>query len=83
VPGFDESLSRVFDGIRNSPLGSAVDAISFPSGSGACPSGTVTLFGKPITFDGHCALWGEISGIFSALMLAVWCLLGVRIVLSS
>lgn len=83
VPGFDESLSRVFDGIRNSPLGSAVGAISFPSGSGACPSGTVTLFGKPITFDGHCALWGEISGIFSALMLAVWCLLGVRIVLSS
>ncbi|MDH0500587.1 hypothetical protein [Stutzerimonas stutzeri] len=43
----------------------------------------MTLFGKPITFDGHCALWGEISGIFSALMLAVWCLLGVRIVLSS
>lgn len=43
----------------------------------------VTLFGKPIAFDGHCALWGEISGIFSALMLAVWCLLGVRIVLSS
>ncbi|AWT11024.1 hypothetical protein DM292_12930 [Stutzerimonas frequens] len=83
IPGFEQSLAHVFDGIRNSPLGSAVGAISFPSGSGACPSGTVTLFGKPITFDGHCALWGEISGIFSALMLAVWCLLGVRIVLSS
>ncbi|MBK3824657.1 methyltransferase [Stutzerimonas balearica] len=83
VPGFEESLAHVFDGIRSSPLGSAVGAISFPSGSGVCPSGTVMLFGRPITFDGHCTLWGEISGIFSALMLAVWCLLGVRIVLSS
>ncbi|MTZ14927.1 methyltransferase [Pseudomonas sp. JL972] len=83
VPGFEQSLTRIFDGISSSPLGSSVTAIAFPSSPGVCPAGTVNLFGKPITFDGHCALWGEISGIFSALMLAVWCLLGVRIVLSS
>lgn len=83
VPGFEQSLTRIFDGISSSPLGSSVAAIAFPSSPGVCPAGTVNLFGKPITFDGHCTLWAEISGIFSALMLAVWCLLGVRIVLSS
>lgn len=83
VPGFEQSLTRIFDGISSSPLGSSVAAIAFPSSPGVCPAGTVNLFGKPITFDGHCSLWAEISGIFSALMLAVWCLLGVRIVLSS
>lgn len=83
IPGYGDSLERVFSGISSSPFGSAVRAITFPSGSGVCPSGTVTLFARPITFDAHCTLWGEISGIFSALMLAVWCLLGVRIVLSS
>lgn len=83
VPGFEQSLTRIFDGISASPIGSSVTAISFPSSSGTCPAGSVELFGKRVTFDGHCTLWAEISGIFSALMLAVWCLLGVRIVLSS
>lgn len=83
VPGFEQSLTRIFDGISASPIGSSVTAISFPSSSGTCPAGSVELFGKRVTFDGHCTLWAEISGIFSVLMLAVWCLLGVRIVLSS
>lgn len=83
IPGFDESFKRVYDGVLNSPIGSAVTGIAFPSGGGVCPSGSVELFGKNIVFDGHCTLWPQISGIFTALMIAVWSLLAVRIVLSS
>ena len=83
IPGFDESFKRVYDGVLNSPIGSAVTGIAFPSGGGVCPSGSVQLFGKNIVFDGHCTLWPQISGIFTALMIAVWSLLAVRIVLSS
>lgn len=83
IPGFDESFKRVYDGVLNSPIGSAVTGIAFPSGGGVCPSGSVELFGKNIVFDGHCTLWPHISGIFTALMIAVWSLLAVRIVLSS
>lgn len=83
IPGFDESFRRVYDGVLNSPIGSAVTSIAFPSSGGVCPSGSVELFGKNIVFDGHCTLWPHISGIFTALMIAVWSLLAVRIVLSS
>lgn len=83
IPGFDESFKRVYDGVLNSPIGSAVTGIAFPSSGGVCPSGSVELFGKNIVFDGHCTLWPQISGIFTALMIAVWSLLAVRIVLSS
>ncbi|MGK8438382.1 methyltransferase [Ectopseudomonas hydrolytica] len=83
IPGFDESFKRVYDGVLNSPIGSAVTGIAFPSGGGVCPSGSVELFGRDIVFDGHCNLWPQISGIFTALMIAVWSLLAVRIVLSS
>ncbi|GIZ13430.1 methyltransferase [Pseudomonas sp. NCCP-436] len=83
IPGFDESFQRVYDGVLNSPIGSAVTGIAFPSGDGVCPSGSVKLFGQNVVFDGHCTLWPQISGIFTALMIAVWSLLAVRIVLSS
>lgn len=83
IPGFNDSFRRVYDGVLNSPIGSAVTGIAFPSGGGVCPSGSVELFGKNIVFDGHCTLWPQISGIFTALMIAVWSLLAVRIVLSS
>lgn len=83
IPGFDESFKRVYDGVLNSPIGIAVTGIAFPSGGGVCPSGSVELFGRDIVFDGHCNLWPQISGIFTALMIAVWSLLAVRIVLSS
>src|SRR5690606_3568702 len=41
IPGFDESFKRVYDGVLNSPIGSAVTGIAFPSGGGVCPSGSV------------------------------------------
>lgn len=83
IPGFNDSFRRVYDGVLNSPIGSAVTGIAFPSGGGVCPTGSVELFGRDIVFDGHCTLWPHISGIFTALMIAVWSLLAVRIVLSS
>lgn len=82
VPGFGESLEQVFKGIQESPIGQAVTSISFPSG-GTCPVSSVSLLNTSITFDSHCDLWGQIAPILSAVFLAVWALLAVRIFLSA
>lgn len=51
--------------------------------SAQCPVGVVQLFGKDITFDSHCDLFEIIRPILSAVFLAFWALVSVRIVLSA
>ncbi|GIZ13886.1 methyltransferase [Pseudomonas sp. NCCP-436] len=83
IPGYSDSLLNIYNGISNSPIATAVTGIQFPSGVGACPAGSVELFGKTILFESHCTLWPQISGIFTSIMLAFWSLVAVRIVLSA
>lgn len=49
----------------------------------ACPVGSVSLFGQNIIFDSHCDLFASIRPILSAVFIALWSLLAVRIVLSA
>ena len=56
---------------------------SNPHEAAACPVGSVTLFGQNIIFDSHCDLFASIRPILSAVFIALWSLLAVRIVLSA
>ena len=56
---------------------------SNPHESAACPVGSVNLFGQSVIFDSHCDLFASIKPILSAVFLALWSLLAVRIVLSA
>ena len=82
IPSISQSLQRLYTDIGKSPIANAVSAIKFPTG-GSCPQGSVTLFNTAITFDTHCDLWGQIAPILSAVFLAFWCLLAVRVFLSA
>ncbi|HCE8095618.1 TPA: hypothetical protein NIC39_005851 [Pseudomonas aeruginosa] len=82
VPGFDESLQAAWTGIQKSPIGQALDRINFPSG-GACPTGSISMFGSNIMFDSHCDLSAQIEPILRAVFLAFWALLSVRVFLSA
>ncbi|PKM24727.1 MAG: hypothetical protein CVV09_15170 [Gammaproteobacteria bacterium HGW-Gammaproteobacteria-13] len=82
IPSISQSLQRLYTDIGKSPIANAVSAIKFPTG-GSCPQGSVTLFNTSITFDTHCDLWAQIAPILSAVFLAFWCLLAVRVFLSA
>ena len=66
-----------------SPLGTALDGIKFPEGRGICETGSFDIFETTIRFDSHCELFESISGILSAIFLAIWALSAVRIFLSA
>lgn len=86
VPTFAESFETIHSGIKNSPIGQSLSAISFPSG-GTCPTGSISISmmgaSIPLVFDSHCDLWGKIAPIISAAFLALWALLAVRVFLSA
>lgn len=86
VPSFGETFTDIMDGISNSPIGQSIGAIQFPSG-GTCPTASVTLdiMGGviPLTFDSHCDLWEYIAPILSAVFMAFWALIAVRVFLSA
>lgn len=86
VRSFADSLSAAMDGMKNSPLGSSISNIQFPSG-GTCPVGSTSInigFGSmAIDFESHCSLWDQIAPILSAVFLALWAIIAVRVFLSA
>lgn len=79
---FSQSFDKIWKGVSASPIGQSLGRITVPSG-GSCPTQSVQLFGKSIAFTEHCTLWNQIQPILSAVFLAVWALLAVRIFLSA
>lgn len=69
--------------LYNAPIVAAVSSISTSLPAGVCPQGTVSLFGTSITMDMHCTLMADISSVISAVMLACWCFLGLRILMTA
>lgn len=57
--------------------------IASSGSTAACPKATVFLLGSMITFDAHCALFDLVSPILSAVFLAAWSLLALRVFLSA
>ena len=51
--------------------------------SAICPVGSVSLFSQEIVFDSHCKLFDLIAPILTAVFIAIWSFLAVRIVLSA
>lgn len=86
VRSFADSLSAAMSGMKNSPLGSSIGNIQFPTG-GSCPTGSTSIatpFGPmSIDFESHCTLWEQIASILSAVFLAFWAILAVRVFLSA
>lgn len=86
VRSFADSLSAAMSGMKNSPLGSSIGNIQFPTG-GTCPTGSTSInigIGSiPIELTEHCNFWQQIAPILSAVFLAFWAILAVRIFLSA
>ncbi|WNF58473.1 hypothetical protein [Pseudomonas sp. SG20052] len=57
--------------------------ISASNSGGTCPTADIAILGTIITFDAHCVLFAEISPILSAVFLAAWCLVALRVFLSA
>lgn len=86
VRSFSDSLSTAMSGMKNSPLGSSISNIQFPTG-GTCPVGETSInlgIGViPISFSEHCNLWDQISPLLSAVFLALWAIIAIRVFLSA
>lgn len=83
VPTIGESLSAYKTRVENSPLISAIRgaALSVPSG-GSCPDFSVPWFdGQTITTDAHCAIFDDIAGLLSAIMILVWSIIALYVLL--
>ena len=72
--------------MKKSPIAQSIGKISFPSG-GSCPVGNTAIetpLGTiPLNFVEHCELWEKISPVLSAVFLAFWALISVRVFLSA
>lgn len=69
--------------LYNAPIVASVSSVGASLPAGVCPQGTLNLFGTSITMDMHCTLMSDIAPVISAVMLACWCFLGLRILMSA
>lgn len=73
--------------LNHSGLGIAMQEfqqkISSANSGGTCPTADIAILGTIITFDAHCILFAEISPLLSAVLLAAWSLLALRVFLSA
>ena len=76
--------AQVWADLQGVPIVAAAGnfAASF-TGSTECPAPTFTVFGEAMALDYHCTAYAEMGPTISAVMLAVWALLGFRVVMSS
>lgn len=74
--GYATALSSV-------PIVAAVSAISASVPDGSCPTATFSVLGRSYTLDEQCTLWGSVASVVSACMLALYAILGVKILLSA
>lgn len=80
---FNCITSGFYSDIANGPLISSVSGLAWTSGSSACPSPTITLFGESFLFDGHCAIGAEIQSVLAIAFLGIWFLFATRVFLSA
>ncbi|MCY1279470.1 hypothetical protein D9M68_328040 [compost metagenome] len=78
VPGFGDTTQAFMDRVRNAPLLSAVQGISFPAG-GTCPTGSASTFFGSISFDSFCQLAPNVLGPLRYLFLAIWAWAAIRL----
>ncbi|WP_157721326.1 hypothetical protein [Pseudomonas yamanorum] len=57
--------------------------IAAAGSGGQCPTADVAILGTIVSFDAHCVLFAEISPLLSAVFLAAWSLIALRVFLSA
>ena len=57
--------------------------IASANSGGICPTADIAILGTIVSFDAHCALFASISPVLSAVFLAAWSLLALRVFLSA
>lgn len=82
-PTIQESTQALMNGIKGSPLVSAISSISTAVPSGECPAPTLHAFGKDYVWDSHCQILSNLAGTLGALMLVIYTIAGIRVVMSA
>ncbi len=77
-----------WDRVSGSPIVSAVAGIGTGMSGGTCPAWEATIdagvFGTyDLDFSFICGLWDDIAPVISAVMLAAWAFVGMRILMSA
>lgn len=79
-----QSAEGYYDSLSTVPIIAATSGIAnIFSGTGTCPTPSFSAFGDTFTIDLHCTIYSNIAGIFSAVMLVFWSIVGVRNVMSA
>jgi len=77
-----DSTNSAWGRLKAAPIVQAMGGLSMP-GAGTCPTASFLLFNHTFIMDAHCVIGEEIRGLFSALALAAWALLGLLIIASA
>ncbi len=78
----DEATSY-FSALHSVPIVAAVSGIAASVPTGACPTATFSVLGTAFTLDEQCTMFEQIQPLLSAVFLAMWALLGVKILMSA
>lgn len=78
-----QSTSDYVGSLSSVPIVASVSNIASAIPSGTCPTATLSVFGHSYQLDEQCTLYNSISAVLSAVFLAMWALLGVRILMSA
>lgn len=78
-----ETAQSYYGALGAVPIVAAVSGIGASIPAGSCPTATYSVFGREFTMDAQCALWDSIAPILELIMLAVYTLIGVRILMSA
>jgi hypothetical protein len=84
-PTAASSLSTYYTALQSVPIVAAFSGISSSwSGiSASCPTWSISMFGHSYTLDAHCAMIEGMGTALAAIMLAIYTLIGFRIVMSA
>lgn len=91
LPALEETASEVdivadfMARVQASPIYQATAGVSFVLPAGVCPTPSATLdfISTTITMDAHCSLWNDVKEVISAVMLAIYAFIGIRIILEA
>ena len=83
VPTIGDTSTGYVGSLSSVPIVAAVTSIGASVPSGSCPTGSFTVYGTSYTIDEQCTLWDSVSSIVSACMLALYAILGIKILLSA
>lgn len=87
VQSFGELLQAFYTSVDGSPLVTAVKGVSSSFPTGSCPSWSTSVNAGVTAFEMDfgfiCTMWDSISGVISAVMLAAWAWLAIRILMSA